>query len=778
VTPNLSPDGTARLVVHPVRTRRVDVDSGEETVVLEGWWQTSGAWLADGTCCVLCSKGEVELDRDEPEVSTLSSLDAAFGANQRRVRVESSGLLHMLDGRGGYLYNIEVDADTVESSPDGCIVVLRRKRRRGGQWRTMVLAFTPRGLVPVRKYAEDIDPFGEDRTALDQEIAAAGTWRLTVVRDGMQLEPPPPPPAQRIEVGDAGLTLELCDGATAPKDDESADDEPVWDSWSPVLSKWRGDDLRWELVRLFKADCELMRFERTNGEWQRTGELPVEGFDRSYPCTRGRLVVVTIDNAPPDMAWSMFVGVDAGGVLRCLGRTHHTVTAAWDEGDETRIALLGGTVYRVVHIDEAISAATARESRPLLALVFDVDGHYGKREFLPRFGHDFGFIDRAGALAIEHRYTSVQPFEDGLARVAHAGPRLFGLIDTNGATVVPHHYSWIGEDRDGYRAIARGEPSILGERPKAGAWGLLGPDGDVVLEPVADVVRDVREGRAAVRREDGWNLLTTGGEWLLEREATKCGNFHDGLCPVAIDDVWGFVDRAGVFVIEPRFEGAGEVRGGLAGVKLPGAGWSFVDATGVVVSDRAYDAFFWHSEGLARVRVGDKWGYVDAHGALVVDPRFDEAFDFSCGIASVRVGDRWTWIDSTGEYIAEPRFDRTYDARDGSAIFKAGPFHGYMRTDGSVLAEGFEVAQSFVDGRARVQKRARWGFIDDAGQVAVRLRMSSALDFSEGLAAVKYRGKWGYVDAGGDMVIEPAWGTPGSFRCGRAKVQKVYKPST
>ena len=31
------------------------------------------------------------------------------------------------------------------------------------------------------------------------------------------------------------------------------------------------------------------------------------------------------------------------------------------------------------------------------------------------------------------------------------------------------------------------------------------------------------------------------------------------------------------------------------------------------------------SEGLARVRIGDKWGFIDTKGAIVINPQFDDA---------------------------------------------------------------------------------------------------------------------------------------------------------
>ena len=54
------------------------------------------------------------------------------------------------------------------------------------------------------------------------------------------------------------------------------------------------------------------------------------------------------------------------------------------------------------------------------------------------------------------------------------------------------------------------------------------------------------------------------------------------------------------------------------------------------------------SEGLARVKTGDKWGYIDKEGKLVIQPQLDEAEKFSDGLALVRtyqsVGGKFTQL--------------------------------------------------------------------------------------------------------------------------------------
>ncbi|MDF2644747.1 MAG: hypothetical protein K0Q73_552 [Paenibacillus sp.] len=83
-----------------------------------------------------------------------------------------------------------------------------------------------------------------------------------------------------------------------------------------------------------------------------------------------------------------------------------------------------------------------------------------------------------------------------------------------------------------------------------------------------------------------------------------------------------------------------------------------------------------------------------------------------------------------------------------------GLHYGYVGKEGQiVIVPQFDMAFSFRERRARVQKRDQWYFIDPTGK-----RVSDMYewvgDFSEGLAIVSRNGKRGYIDTEGRMVID------------------------
>ncbi|HAA27993.1 MAG TPA: hypothetical protein DCE56_10440 [Cyanobacteria bacterium UBA8553] len=71
-------------------------------------------------------------------------------------------------------------------------------------------------------------------------------------------------------------------------------------------------------------------------------------------------------------------------------------------------------------------------------------------------------------------------------------------------------------------------------------------------------------------------------------------------------------------------------------LKIPGVPLQYVPGMEFVVIPPQFAQADSFSEGLARVKIGNKWGYIDKKGKLVIQPQFDEAASFSEGLALVK----------------------------------------------------------------------------------------------------------------------------------------------
>lgn len=130
------------------------------------------------------------------------------------------------------------------------------------------------------------------------------------------------------------------------------------------------------------------------------------------------------------------------------------------------------------------------------------------------------------------------------------------------------------------------------------------------------------------------------------------------------------------------------------------------------------------------------------------------------------------FIDASGRVVVQPQFDSARGGfKEGFIRVRKGPWWGYMNTSGRVVTMRYDSADDFVGGRARVEFKNRWGFIDHNGIEVVEPAYEDAADFQEGLGRVKKNGRWGFVSLKGREVVAPQYKDAEDFREGMARVK-------
>jgi hypothetical protein len=87
------------------------------------------------------------------------------------------------------------------------------------------------------------------------------------------------------------------------------------------------------------------------------------------------------------------------------------------------------------------------------------------------------------------------------------------------------------------------------------------------------------------------------------------------------------------------------------------------------------------------VREASKCGYIDTTGRLAIQMAFDDCADFSEGYAPVEISGKWGFIDESGKLNIQPTFDECrWSFSKGLAAVRLAKYWGYINTKNGVLS--------------------------------------------------------------------------------------------
>jgi hypothetical protein len=177
------------------------------------------------------------------------------------------------------------------------------------------------------------------------------------------------------------------------------------------------------------------------------------------------------------------------------------------------------------------------------------------------------------------------------------------------------------------------------------------------------------------------------------------------------------------------------------------------------------------------IKQDGKWGYIDNQGKIVIPPQYQQAAEFSEGLAQADDA----FIDAEGHVaidlspLTKKHIQVSGPFSEGLALVikmpsmtsadDAYPFFGFINQAGEIaIPIEYYQAKTFSDGVANVAIRKDYFYINPKGEIVARAPalvppITSAEDFGEGLAPGHLAGnrgsEWGYYDRTGNTVIPP-----------------------
>ncbi|OFY84598.1 MAG: hypothetical protein A3F72_19335 [Bacteroidetes bacterium RIFCSPLOWO2_12_FULL_35_15] len=327
--------------------------------------------------------------------------------------------------------------------------------------------------------------------------------------------------------------------------------------------------------------------------------------------------------------------------------------------------------------------------------------------------------------------------QEGIKLIPIKSGDKWGYIDKEGKYIINAQFEEGHLFRDGLALVKSNDK-----------FGYIGEDGKYVINPVYKDASSFSEGLACVIMENAKpQFINTEGKIIFTVDADICGGFSEGLAPVKIKGKWGYIDNTGKIKINPAYESANEFSEGLAAVekidiKTKEKKWGFIDRDGGIKIDFQFKADTINfsspshfSEGLAFVSSdGKKWGCINKEGKYEINPQFEgglnlnyeftrRTYEFKNGIAAIKQGENWGYIDKTGKYIINPQFISAQDfTSDGiAAVQGSDKRYGFIDKEGKYIInpQFDDVKLGYAGDFAVVESSDKYGIINDKGTYLV-----------------------------------------------------------
>jgi hypothetical protein len=211
--------------------------------------------------------------------------------------------------------------------------------------------------------------------------------------------------------------------------------------------------------------------------------------------------------------------------------------------------------------------------------------------------------------------------------------------------------------------------------------------------------------------------------------------------------------------------------------------WGLVDRSGKEITPLIYDEIKGYQDPI--VKLNGKYGYVNRKtGELLTPVKYDKACRWvqihnssndglvRNDLAAVQLDGKWGCIDVNGKEIVPLKYDKIeiHQSEDPCVSARLKRKWGFIDVAGKERTPfEYSSVESFSEGRARVKKKNKYGFIDSKGVIVIPIIYDDcASHFMKGdehipPISMALDGKYGYIDIDGNEIVKPLYEYAASF---------------
>ncbi|MFP4370341.1 MAG: WG repeat-containing protein [Candidatus Kapaibacterium sp.] len=271
-------------------------------------------------------------------------------------------------------------------------------------------------------------------------------------------------------------------------------------------------------------------------------------------------------------------------------------------------------------------------------------------------------------------------------------------------------------------------------------WVFLDDDGNLAIEPDADLVRDFNSGLACVIKKDSlgqswYGFIDTTGKLVIPHKFTYSNDFSEEIAYATAPDMRGYIMKDGNWYLELKKLVGYDFSEGISAVSTESYEVGFINISGEMIIKPQYLEPHQFKYGLCPVVKKAKFGYIDTTNTYIIPELYDDAREFYEGLAIVGNFDnnhnvKYGVIDTTGKTILPLMFDMMQNYSEGYSAVKIGDKYGFAgRTILEFSKPLYFHCENYVDGMAWASIRdgePKRGFINRAGEFIIELPEADA----------------------------------------------------
>jgi hypothetical protein len=385
----------------------------------------------------------------------------------------------------------------------------------------------------------------------------------------------------------------------------------------------------------------------------------------------------------------------------------------------------------------------------------------------------YGYMNSSGKIVVAPAFDYAWDLQDGMGRIKDKGK--YGFINEKGELVVKPQFAYADDFKDGFARVNTKDTTVLDVQYDGynlnGGWTFINRKGIVYSQTFAKA-EYLKTGYAQVKDDPAydaaWSYATLTEENLTreDRNTEAIFSFNGHAIAPASDPTTGkigAINKLEEWVIQPSFDAIEPFSEGLAAAKKDNQ-YGYIDTNGnwiyqqvVSVNDYYYPGtdFRPFSNGMAAVKFGtDSYGYIDKTGKVLFNQKFRTASSFNEeGYAIVSTDAGTGLIDKTGAFVIKPNVD-IVNVNKGIAIFRVNMSYGArdIKTQKEIVPPVYDNVELVGQLLRLRNKGATFGFINKTGSFVVEPQFERAWPLANGKAIVERKDKYEYIDKYGKVI--------------------------